>query len=277
MSHTVPIPARINGWDRAAIVALGGAGCALSYDALQQMAIAIHIRGFLTYVFPLVIDGFIAYGVRALLVLRTAPLAARCYVWLLFGTATAASIWANALHAVRLNQQQAQGAGLRLGDVTVGILSTLAPLALAGAVHLYILIARRITDPAGQPGTTSVQTDRLTTDRQVTPVGQAKPRPAPVTSGHPVELSAPETSRSAVTAGQNIQEAVASQDPFGQNRMVWPSRSTAVEPWTWADTRQADPPRSPASTRPHRLPNSRRLPRSPRRNTRTTALRTPIR
>ncbi|WP_240003447.1 DUF2637 domain-containing protein [Streptomyces cinnamoneus] len=132
---------QVTGWDRAAITALGGAGCALSYDALQQMAAAIHVRGFLTYLFPLVIDGFIAYGVRALLVLRTASFGARLYVWTLFGTATAASIWANALHAIRLNQQ-APPEGLHLGDATVGVLSTLAPLALAGAVHLHILVAR---------------------------------------------------------------------------------------------------------------------------------------
>ncbi|MFE2559735.1 DUF2637 domain-containing protein [Streptomyces sp. NPDC059352] len=135
--------AHISGWDRAPVIALGGAGCALSYDALQQMAVAIHIRGFLTYLFPLVIDGFIAYGIRALLVLRDAPLRARLYVWTLFGTATAASIWANALHAVRLNEEAVAGAGLRLGDTVVAVLSTIAPLALAGAVHLYILIARK--------------------------------------------------------------------------------------------------------------------------------------
>ncbi|KPC62617.1 hypothetical protein ADL29_17805 [Streptomyces chattanoogensis] len=133
--------APVGAWDRLAIVALGSAGCALSYDALQQMAVAIHVRGFLTYLFPLVIDGFIAYGVRALLVLSQAPLRARLYVWTLFGTATAASIWANALHAVRLNQQTTHS-GLRLGDTVVAVLSTLAPLALAGAVHLYILITR---------------------------------------------------------------------------------------------------------------------------------------
>ncbi len=139
---STPRAAHISGWDRAVVIALGGAGCALSYDALQQMAVAIHIRGFLTYLFPLVIDGFIAYGVRALLVLRDAPLRARLYVWTLFGTATAASIWANALHAVRLNAEVVAGTGLRLGDVVVAVLSTIAPLALAGAVHLYILIAR---------------------------------------------------------------------------------------------------------------------------------------
>ncbi|MFF8577294.1 DUF2637 domain-containing protein [Streptomyces albidoflavus] len=143
MTTTVaPKTAHISGWDRAVVIALGGAGCALSYDALQQMAVSIHIRGFLTYLFPLVIDGFIAYGIRALLVLRDAPLRARLYVWTLFGTATVASIWANALHAVRLNEDTVTGPGLRLGDLVVAVLSTVAPLALAGAVHLYILIAR---------------------------------------------------------------------------------------------------------------------------------------
>ena len=144
--------ASVNAWDRLAIIALGFAGCALSYDALQQMAVAIHVRGFLTYLFPLVVDGFIAYGVRALLVLATAPLRARLYVWTLFGTATAASIWANALHAVRLNQQTTSTRGLQLGDTVVAILSTLAPLALAGAVHLYILITRH--HPGDAPRTT---------------------------------------------------------------------------------------------------------------------------
>lgn len=154
---SMPKAAHISGWDRAAVVALGGAGCALSYDALQQMAVAIHIRGFLTYLFPLVIDGFIAYGIRALLVLRNAPLRARLYVWTLFGTATAASIWANALHAVRINQDSVAGTGLRLDDAVVAVLSTIAPLALAGAVHLYILIARGPVEDTdrqnlGQPG-----------------------------------------------------------------------------------------------------------------------------
>ncbi|WP_327290339.1 DUF2637 domain-containing protein [Streptomyces sp. NBC_01198] len=144
---------RATAWDRAAVALLGAAGCTLSYDALQQIAIAIHIRPALTYLFPLVIDGFIAYGVRALLVLRTAPFRARLYIWTLFATATTASIWANALHAVRLNQQTPT-TGLHLGDTTVGILSTIAPLALAGAVHLHILITRAdTTSPTTGSGT----------------------------------------------------------------------------------------------------------------------------
>ncbi|WP_432061510.1 DUF2637 domain-containing protein [Streptomyces sp. S1] len=192
---TAPKAAHISGWDRVVVIALGGAGCALSYDALQQMAVAIHIRGFLTYLFPLVIDGFIAYGVRALLVLRNAPLRARLYVWTLFGTATAASIWANALHAVRLNENTVAATGLRLGDTVVAVLSTIAPLALAGAVHLYILIARGPVKGSdreglgqaghiGHPGQVDRgETDEVTrTDRG----GQQQSAAGQVTPGQPV-------------------------------------------------------------------------------------------
>ncbi|MFE2944718.1 DUF2637 domain-containing protein [Streptomyces sp. NPDC059255] len=190
---STPKTAHITGWDRAVVIALGGAGCALSYDALQQMAVAIHIRGFLTYLFPLVIDGFIAYGIRALLVLRDAPLRARLYVWTLFGTATAASIWANALHAVRLNEEAVADTGLRLGDTVVAALSTIAPLALAGAVHLYILIARGPVkgsgrEDLGQAGHDGQEADRseaiavTRTDR----VGQQQPQAGQVSAGQPV-------------------------------------------------------------------------------------------
>ncbi|MFD0314640.1 DUF2637 domain-containing protein [Streptomyces flavalbus] len=183
--------AHVTGWDRAVVIALGGAGCALSYDALQQMAVAVHVRGLLTYLFPLVIDGFIAYGIRALLVLRDAPLRARLYVWTLFGTATAASIWANALHAVRLNEVSTSATGLRLGDMVVAVLSTIAPLALAGAVHLYILIARGPVkdsdrsdrDGLGQASRPS-QSEHLPvtrTDR----AGRQQPPPGQVSAGQP--------------------------------------------------------------------------------------------
>jgi hypothetical protein len=136
-----PRPARrTSWWDPLALIVLGLAGGALSYDALRQMAVAVHVRPHLAYLFPLVVDGFIAYGVRALLVLRNAPWPARAYAWTLFGTATAASLWANAVHAVRLNQPGVRT--LTLGDHTVAALSAIAPLALAGATHMHILIGR---------------------------------------------------------------------------------------------------------------------------------------
>jgi hypothetical protein len=136
---------------RVGITLLAVSAFALSYDALRQTAVAIHIRQPLTYVFPLVIDGFIALGVLALLMLRTAPAPSRVYVWALVGLATLTSIWANALHAVRLNQQVRPGHGLRLSDATVGGLSAVAPLALAGAVHLYLVVRRQT--PTGAEST----------------------------------------------------------------------------------------------------------------------------
>nr|WP_028797098.1 DUF2637 domain-containing protein [Streptomyces sp. SID5476] len=142
-SSAVPGTASI----RVGIAMLAAFAFALSYDALRQMAVAVHIRGLLTYAFPLVIDGFIAIGVGALLMLRTAPLRSRVYVWALVGAATVTSIWANALHAVRLNQQTRHIGSLRLDDYTVGALSAIAPLALAGAVHFYIVICRHPAMP----------------------------------------------------------------------------------------------------------------------------------
>ncbi|MGY3336407.1 hypothetical protein ACVW0K_002506 [Streptomyces filamentosus] len=49
-------------WGRPLLVGItliATVGFVLSYDALRQMAVAAHISGPLTYLFPLVIDGFI--------------------------------------------------------------------------------------------------------------------------------------------------------------------------------------------------------------------------
>ncbi|MFF7262234.1 DUF2637 domain-containing protein [Streptomyces sp. NPDC008159] len=239
MTTAVPMPARMTGWDRAAIVALGAAGSALSYDALQQMAVAIHVRGFLTYLFPLVIDGFIAYGVRALVVLRAAPLGARAYVWTLFGTATAASIWANALHAVRLNEERMTSGRLRLGDTTVGILSTLAPLALAGAVHLYILIARRVTEetasaPLGHLAAAGHSADRIEVERPATTGHPQPPTASEVTAGH----------RHAAltgTPGHVTDRERGTSDKPGQDSRTPTGRDTSGQPTASATESVAEP------------------------------------
>lgn len=138
-----PTLGRMTIWDGAAIVVLGTAGFAFSYDALRQIGLAIHARPLLSYLFPVFVDGFIAYGVRALVLLRNCGFGARLYAWFLFLTATGASLWANALRAITLNHEpRSAPSTLHLGDGVVGVLSTLAPLALAGSVHLYILMAR---------------------------------------------------------------------------------------------------------------------------------------
>ncbi len=156
---------------RTGVALLALAAFALSYDALRQMAVASHIHQVLTYAFPLVIDGFIAIGIGALLVLRNAPARSRLYVAGLVGIATLTSIWANVLHAVRVNQQTRR-TGLALDDITVGVISAIAPLALAGAVHFYLLVARR-------PAHEEVQddADHATSDGALSHTNMSEPMP----------------------------------------------------------------------------------------------------
>ncbi|MFI0108039.1 DUF2637 domain-containing protein [Streptomyces parvus] len=258
-----PAVAPIGLWDRLAIVVLGLAGCALSYDALQQMAVAIHIRGYLTYLFPLVVDGFIAYGVRALLVLSEAPLRARLYIWVLFGTATAASIWANSLHAVRLNQQTAHTTGLRLGDTVVAILSTLAPLALAGAVHLYILITRHHPGAEDVGATTAAESGGQNTDQgplSTLAADRTRPAdhpggsadhvrgPAPEAGPPSVDHSEPQCQDPARTTDHDTGSAPADhEDPAADHRSDSASQQAADQDAAAADQQ--------TSTGPHDIEN----------------------
>ncbi|MFF6790368.1 DUF2637 domain-containing protein [Streptomyces filamentosus] len=166
------------------------AAFALSYDALRQMAAASHIHPGLTYAFPLVIDGFIAIGIGALLIVRTAHWGSRAYVWGLVSIATATSIWANVLHAVRLNQQTRRG-GLALDDITVGVISAIAPLALAGAVHLYLLVQRRPAHP--EPHVEARHVPAATPPEPGTPAATKDPVPAEdVAEGTDEQVADPE-------------------------------------------------------------------------------------
>ncbi|MBC3843103.1 DUF2637 domain-containing protein [Streptacidiphilus sp. 4-A2] len=236
-AESVPAGRRATVWDRLAVLLLGAAGCLLSYDALRQMAFAIHVRPALTWLFPVVIDGFIAYGVRALLVLRAAPLGARLYTWALFATATTASIWANALHAIRLNQLPHPAVELRLGDVTVGVLSTLAPLALAGATHLHILITRHSAPtlnaaPLPVPASASASTARrgltatvyqaLGEDNEPDPVHES----APVTASEADSRHRPQSGPHDATANDALTTAVGGGDGAGQPRRGRPPRGS---------------------------------------------------
>jgi Protein of unknown function (DUF2637) len=150
------------GRDRAVVSLLGVLGFALSYSALQQMATAIHVLRPLSYAYPPLVDGFIAYGVRAVLVLRTAPLHARLYAWMLFGAATSASIWANALHALDLNKPGTTQ--LHLGNPAVVVLSAIPPLALGGATHLHVLISRYGSTTTTPASPVPVSVPRTTTE-----------------------------------------------------------------------------------------------------------------
>ncbi|MEX0171752.1 DUF2637 domain-containing protein [Streptomyces sp. LMG1-1-1.1] len=179
------------------VALLAVAAFALSYDALRQMAAASHIHPGLTYAFPLVIDGFIAIGIGALLIVRTAHWGSRAYVWGLVSIATATSIWANVLHAVRLNQQTHRG-GLVLDDITVGVISAIAPLALAGAVHLYLLVQRRPAPADAEPHVEGRHVPAATPPESGTPAATKDPVPADdVAEGADEQVADPDLSPAA--------------------------------------------------------------------------------
>ncbi|MGW2539537.1 DUF2637 domain-containing protein [Kitasatospora sp. NPDC001574] len=229
MIHRRP---RVSAWDIAAIGALGAFGFALSYDALQQMAQAIHVRGQLSYLFPVIVDGFIGYGVRALVILREAPWTARAYTWALFSSATGTSVWANAVHAVRLNQGAVPTDSLQLGDTAVGALSTIAPLALAGAVHLGIIVTRhgtttptpedQLTPPAAVGAAAGTGTNPVveaashrdaatsTLTKSVTRTARAELEPAPEQTPSPAPRSAEDKLR-AHRKGTRLRERIATR------------------------------------------------------------------
>ncbi|MER5968540.1 DUF2637 domain-containing protein [Streptomyces sp. NPDC002055] len=181
-------------WDRSAIVMLGAAGFAFSYDALRQVAIAIHARESLSYLFPVFIDGFIAYGVRAIVLLRHQRFGARLYAWFLFLAATGASLGANALHAITLNDAPEAGrSALHLADGVVGVLSMLAPLALAGSVHLYILMARtaEVPVPDGADSGPGPDREEMSTLERVEVQPDPRPLEAAMTVGARTLTSGP--------------------------------------------------------------------------------------
>ncbi|MFI5831689.1 DUF2637 domain-containing protein [Streptomyces sp. NPDC051578] len=218
------------------IILIAAAGFVLSYDALRQMAVAAHISGPLTYLFPLVIDGFIALGVTALLILRTAPLRSRLYVGTLVTLATGTSIWANALHAIRLNEQ----ARLHLNNATVGALSATAPLALAGAVHLYLVINRHLTaskPAAAEPPTATAPSSEPPTSTakhaaNATLAGHAesaattttaKPAPKPPTPPTAATQAVPATPATPITPATRAAPAKAPLPATAQSGRAAPS------------------------------------------------------
>lgn len=197
-------------FDRLVIAALGASGSVLSFNALRQVAVAIHTAPALSFLFPVVIDGFIAYGVRAILVLRDAPLGARLYAWTLFGAATAASLWANALHSVRLNRPGVHI--LILGNHTVAILSAIAPLALGGATHLHILVTRnaaRRPAPAGMAHQAAGMPTMIPADTPMIPAA---------TPAKPVADTDPIAARDEAADGQhNPQQSPANANSAGHS------------------------------------------------------------
>ncbi|MDG4856719.1 DUF2637 domain-containing protein [Streptomyces sp. T-3] len=140
--HTHPPAARqVRTWTRYGAVLLVVLAHLLTFDPLQQVAVALNFSGPVSYAFPFLVDGFIALAVRLALLLRNAPSHVRLYAWALVALAVAVRFGATAVHAIQLNQQPPAGA-MHFNDlvtVIVGAGVSLTPLA---AVHLLLVVSR---------------------------------------------------------------------------------------------------------------------------------------
>lgn len=116
------------------IVALGAG--TLSWSALTSFAGAARIAPAITWVYPVVVDGLMAVGTVAALVLRRAPLRTRAYVWVMIGASIAVSVAGNAAHASG-TQVLPPGAA--------AVASAVPAAALAASLHLLVVITRSLS------------------------------------------------------------------------------------------------------------------------------------
>lgn len=124
------------------LLALGVASLAigaftLSFDALRSLAGLAGIRDELTFLWPLVVDGFIVVATVSAVVMRDRGWRAAWYPWatlICFGTI---SVIGNALHAHA-------HASSTLGIGIAAMVSAVPAIALLLASHLFVLVMPRV-------------------------------------------------------------------------------------------------------------------------------------
>lgn len=122
----------------ALVVALGAG--ALSWSALTTFAAGARIDEHLRWVYPVVVDGVMAVGTVAAVVLRSARRRTRAYVWTLLVAAIGVSLAGNAAHA----------SGAVLPDYVAALASAVPAAALAASLHLMVVIVRASAPPAAR-------------------------------------------------------------------------------------------------------------------------------
>jgi hypothetical protein len=169
------------------VVALGAG--ALSWSALRAFAGAAHIDEHLTWIYPCVVDGQMAVGTVGAVVLRSAPLRTRAYVWSLVGASIAVSVAGNAAHA----------SGAVLPPVAAALVSAVPAGALAASLHLLVMIVR------GAPSRTGAVDNRARSRPAAGARTKRAPRAAPkvpwegrmVSAGHMRKLRAAQRAEAA--------------------------------------------------------------------------------
>ena len=135
-----------------AIVA--AAAFAISFASLVYVGRAAGVTGQLAVAYPLTIDGLLAVGVLAAVVLRAARLRSRLFVWSLIFAAVGVSVIGNMAHA--------RAAG---GGWLAAAAGAVPPLALAVTLELLVMIVRHRPQPSGRR-TVRRKAERPTLDRE---------------------------------------------------------------------------------------------------------------
>ena len=155
------------------VVALGAG--ALSWAALTTFAAGAHIDARITWIYPVVVDGLMAVGTVAALVLRAARLRTRAYVWSLIGASIGVSVAGNAAHA----------SGAVLPPAAAALVSAVPAAALAASLHLLVILVRAVAPETGRISTPLLPTGARTV-RAPAVAGRRRPEPPVVLDGRMV-------------------------------------------------------------------------------------------
>lgn len=162
----------------------------LSYAALMTVGQAAGFQGRIAWLYPIPVDGLLAVGMVAAVMLRSARLRTRAYVWLLIAGGIATSVLGNAAHATSQDGHLALSAG------AARLAGGVPPLAFAAALHLLVILVRHsraaavtpVTVPM-QPPTAVVTADETSNVPAVSLQVPMAPRPRP-TSPRPAAPAA---------------------------------------------------------------------------------------
>lgn len=135
-AHTVTRPPAVVVAAAALTALVAAAAFAISFASLTFVGRTAGVSEPLSPLYALAVDGLLAVGVLAAVVLRAARLKSRMFVWVLIGAAVAVSVAANVAHA-----QSAGGNGLAMAAGAV------PPLTLAVTLELLVQIIRHHRQP----------------------------------------------------------------------------------------------------------------------------------
>ncbi|MFB9415707.1 DUF2637 domain-containing protein [Dactylosporangium matsuzakiense] len=163
------------------LLAVTAAGFALSFDAIQAVAVAAHVDRRLAWMMPVAIDGAMAVGTVTAVVMRRLGRSA-WYPWLVVLTGAVISVLCNAAHAYM--------AGALVLPVRAAMaVSAIPAVMLALSVHLLVelvqAVAGRVSAAELAAPVPAAEPEAFAVVARWTPPVEIDPEPAPVAAEAP--------------------------------------------------------------------------------------------